>query len=52
MAKITDVRPIVKRRSTGYTYVTRQNRRNDYDWLALGKYDPVPRRHVDFKQHR
>jgi large subunit ribosomal protein L33 len=50
-----DIRPIVKLRSTagtGYTYVTRKNRRNDPDRLVLRKYDPVLRRHVDFREER
>ena len=49
------IRPIVKLRSTadtGYTYVTRKNRRNDPDRLTLKKYDPVARRHVDFREER
>lgn len=55
MAKSTDIRPIVKLRSTagtGYTYVTRKNRRNNPDRLVLRKYDPVARAHVDFKEER
>ncbi|HUH72010.1 MAG TPA: 50S ribosomal protein L33 [Mycobacterium sp.] len=50
-----EIRPIVKLRSTagtGYTYVTRKNRRNDADRLVLRKYDPVIRRHVDFRDER
>jgi large subunit ribosomal protein L33 len=50
-----DIRPIVKLRSTagtGYTYVTRKNRRNDADRIVLKKYDPVLRRHVDFREER
>ncbi|MCH9640585.1 MAG: 50S ribosomal protein L33 [Actinomycetia bacterium] len=38
----TDIRPVVKLRSTagtGYTYVTRKNRRNDPDRIVLKKYD-------------
>lgn len=53
--KGSDVRPIVKLRSTagtGHTYVTRKNRRNDPDRLVLSKYDPVVRRHVDFREER
>ncbi|WAL62973.1 50S ribosomal protein L33 [Amycolatopsis cynarae] len=48
-------RPIVKVRSTagtGYTYVTRKNRRNDPDRMVLRKYDPVARRHVEFREDR
>jgi large subunit ribosomal protein L33 len=50
-----EIRPIVKLRSTadtGYTYVTRKNRRSDPDRLTLKKYDPVARRHVDFREER
>ncbi len=50
-----EIRPIVKLRSTagtGYTYVTRKNRRNDPDRMVLKKYDPIVRRHVDFKEDR
>ncbi|GIG85497.1 50S ribosomal protein L33 [Plantactinospora endophytica] len=55
MARRNDVRPIVKLRSTGgsgYTYVTRKNRRNNPDRLVVRKYDPVLRRHVDFRDER
>ncbi len=50
-----ELRPIIKLRSTagtGYTYVTRKNRRNDPDRLVLRKYDPAARRHVDFREER
>jgi large subunit ribosomal protein L33 len=50
-----EIRPIVKLRpsaGTGYTYVTRKNRRNDPDRLRLKKYDPVIRRHVEFREER
>ncbi|UMB69393.1 50S ribosomal protein L33 [Mycobacterium paraterrae] len=50
-----EIRPVVKLRSsagTGYTYVTRKNRRNDPDRLVLRKYDPEIRRHVDFREER
>lgn len=56
MAKrASDIRPIIKLRSTagtGYTYVTRKNRRNNPDRMVLNKYDPVIRRHVDFREER
>ncbi|SDU75368.1 50S ribosomal protein L33 [Jiangella alkaliphila] len=51
----TDLRPVVKLRSTagtGYTYVTRKNRRNDPDRLVLRKYDPLAKRHVEFREDR
>lgn len=37
---------------TGYTYVTRKNRRNDPDRLTLRKFDPRVGRHVDFREER
>jgi large subunit ribosomal protein L33 len=55
MAKQQDVRPIIKLRSTartGYTYVTRKNRRNNPDRLVLMKYDPIVRKHVEFREER
>ena len=55
MAKDKDVRPIIKMKSTagtGYTYVTRKNRRNDPDRLVMQKYDPRVRRHVEFREER
>ncbi|WP_415948361.1 50S ribosomal protein L33 [Streptomyces sp. KLOTTS4A1] len=51
----TDLRPVIKLRSTaetGFTYVTRKNRRNTPDRLVLRKYDPVAGRHVDFREER
>ena len=42
-----DIRPIIKLKSTagtGYTYVT--------DRITLKKYDPVVRKHVEFREER
>ena len=53
--KTTQLLPIIKLRSTagtGYTYVTRKNRRNTPDRLVLKKFDPIVRRHVEFKEAR
>ncbi|HET6858914.1 MAG TPA: 50S ribosomal protein L33 [Streptomyces sp.] len=50
-----EVRPIIKLKSTagtGHTYVTRKNRRNDPDRMTLRKFDPVVRRHVDYREER
>ena len=50
-----ELRPIIKLRSTagtGFTYVTRKNRRNDPDRLTLRKYDPAARRHAEFREER
>jgi large subunit ribosomal protein L33 len=49
------LRPVIKLRSTvgtGYTYVTTKSRRNDPDRLVVRKYDPVVRRHVEFREER
>ena len=50
-----DIRPIIKLKSTagtGYTYVTRKNKRNIPDRITLKKYDPVVRKHVEFREER
>lgn len=50
-----DIRPIIKLKSTagtGYTYVTRKNKRNNPDRMTLKKYDPVIRKHVEFREER
>lgn len=50
-----DLRPVIRLRSTagtGYTYVTRKNRRNNPDRMELSKYDPIARRHVLFREQR
>ena len=47
-----DIRPIIKLKSTagtGYTYVTRKNKRNNPDRITLKKYDPVVRKHVELR---
>ena len=54
-AKGKDLRPIIKMGATagtGHTYVTRKNRRNTPDRLVLRKFDPVVRRHVEYKESR
>ncbi|MER7078106.1 large subunit ribosomal protein L33 [Saccharopolyspora kobensis] len=55
MAKNTDNRPVIKLRSTagtGFTYVTTKSRRNNPDRVVLRKYDPVARKHVEFREER
>ena len=37
---------------TGYRYITEKNRRNDPDRIVIRRYDPVVRRHVEFKETR
>ena len=50
-----DLRPIIKLKSTagtGYTYVTRKNKRNNPDRITLKKFDPIARKHVEFREER
>ena len=50
-----DIRPIIKLKSTagtGFTYVTRKNKRNNPERITLKKYDPVVRKHVEFREER
>ena len=35
---------------TGYFYVTKKNARTIAEKLVLKKYDPVARKHVEFKE--
>ena len=53
--KSKDLRPVIRLVSTaatGHTYVTRKNRRNTPERLVLRKFDPVVRRHVEYKETR
>ena len=50
-----DIRPIIKLKSTagtGYTYVTRKNNRTNPDRITLKKFDPIARKHVEFREER
>ena len=35
---------------TGFFYVTKKNSRTKTDKLVMKKYDPVARKHVEFKE--
>ncbi|TWE11709.1 50S ribosomal protein L33 [Rudaeicoccus suwonensis] len=53
--KSKDLRPKITLESTagtGYRYVSEKSRRNNPDRLVLRRYDPVVRRHVQFKETR
>ena len=51
MAKsVTQKIKLVSSAGTGYFYVTRKNPRNLTEKLVLKKYDPVVRKHVNFKE--
>jgi large subunit ribosomal protein L33 len=51
MAKpITQKIKLLSSAGTGYFYVTKKNPRNSTEKLVLKKYDPVARKHVEFKE--
>ena len=51
MAKPTTVLiKMVSSADTGYYYVTKKNPRTKTEKLELKKYDPVARKHVEFKE--
>ena len=41
---------LVSTADTGYFYVTKKNPKNTTEKMAMRKYDPVARRHVEFKE--
>jgi large subunit ribosomal protein L33 len=51
MAKATTVKiKLVSSADTGYFYVTKKNSRTKTDKLVMKKYDPVARKHVEFRE--
>jgi large subunit ribosomal protein L33 len=51
MAKPTTVKiKLVSSADTGFFYVTKKNPRTQTDKLSFRKYDPVARKHVEFKE--
>jgi len=51
MAKPTTVKiKLVSSADTGYYYVTKKNPRTQTEKMVVKKYDPVVRKHVDFKE--
>jgi large subunit ribosomal protein L33 len=41
---------LVSTADTGYFYVTKKNSRTQTEKLSFKKYDPVVRKHVEFKE--
>ena len=41
---------LVSTADTGYYYVTKKNPRTQTEKLSMRKYDPVARKHVEFKE--
>ena len=51
MAKAATIKvKLVSTADTGYFYVTKKNSRTMTDKLNLKKYDPVAKKHVEFKE--
>jgi large subunit ribosomal protein L33 len=51
MAKPVTVKiKLVSTADTGFYYVTKKNPRNQTEKMSFRKYDPVVRKHVDFKE--
>ncbi|GJD98471.1 MULTISPECIES: 50S ribosomal protein L33 [Methylobacterium] len=53
MAKAVTVKiKLVSTADTGYFYVTKKNSRTQTEKLSFKKYDPVARKHVEFKESK
>jgi large subunit ribosomal protein L33 len=51
MAKATTVKiKLLSSADTGYFYVTKKNSRTKTDKLMMKKYDPIARKHVEFRE--
>ncbi|MBM3490435.1 MAG: 50S ribosomal protein L33 [Alphaproteobacteria bacterium] len=51
MAKPNTVKiKLVSSAGTGFYYVTKKNPRKQTEKMALKKYDPVAKKHVEFKE--
>ena len=51
MAKAATVKiKLISSADTGYFYVTKKNSRTKTDKLSMKKYDPVARKHVEFRE--
>jgi large subunit ribosomal protein L33 len=51
MAKAATIKiKLLSTADTGYFYVTKKNTRTKTEKLSMKKYDPVARKHVDFKE--
>ena len=51
MAKANSIKiKLVSTAYTGFYYVTKKNSRTMTEKMSMKKYDPVVRKHVDFKE--
>jgi large subunit ribosomal protein L33 len=53
MAKATTIKiRLVSTADTGYFYVTKKNSRTMTEKMVKKKYDPVAKKHVDFRESK
>ena len=53
MAKANSIKiKLVSTADTGFYYVTKKNSRTMTEKMTMKKYDPVVRKHVDFKESK
>jgi large subunit ribosomal protein L33 len=53
MAKSNTIKiKLVSTADTGFYYVTKKNTRTSTEKLSFTKYDPVVRKHVEFKESK
>ncbi|MFD1696847.1 50S ribosomal protein L33 [Roseibium aestuarii] len=51
MAKATTIKiKLLSTADTGYFYVTKKNSRTMTEKMSMRKYDPVAKKHVEFKE--
>jgi large subunit ribosomal protein L33 len=51
MAKAATIKiKLLSSADTGYFYVTKKNARTKTEKIAMKKYDPVARKHVEFRE--
>ena len=51
MAKATTIKiKLLSTADTGFFYVTKKNSRTMTDKMSKRKYDPIAKKHVDFKE--
>lgn len=53
MAKATTIKiKLVSSADTGFYYVTKKNTRTQTEKMVAKKYDPVARKHVEFRESK
>ncbi|HEX5867041.1 MAG TPA: 50S ribosomal protein L33 [Beijerinckiaceae bacterium] len=53
MAKAVTIKvKLVSTADTGYFYVTKKNSRTMTEKMSMKKYDPVAKKHVEFKESK